>query len=112
MRRRRREEDAEPMTQAEAAIMLAGWGAHAPGDESGDDTDLWLWNDASLIEAWQQHEDYLRQLAATWGWRPECALRRFVEGGALRVWSARDGDERLFYAEAVARSIKGQLEVE
>jgi hypothetical protein len=85
------------------AILLDGWGAKPPGQPEAHgfgQTGLWLWIHDEL-QGWRDHEPYLRQLAQSWGWKPEYRIRPANEYGLRFVDHGGRGDGPYFYAEAL-----------
>lgn len=71
-RRHVAEADRPPVTNAEAAILLDGWGAYPPEGRRRTDATFELLHSHTegVARLWQAHESYLRRLAAEWGWSP------------------------------------------
>jgi hypothetical protein len=95
------------MTHEEAAILLGGWNAGPPGETRHGFAYLraWLWDgDERMASAWRQHETYLRALAVTWGWAPECWIAPPNEHGLRFVMNGQGTENHgpCFYAEALA----------
>ena len=105
---RRRSEippEAPPMTDSEAAVLLAGWGVEPPlGRRHGfGDMGLWLWQD-DLGAVWREHEAFLRDKAREWSWTPFWWIAPANEYG-LRFVMPEQGEDTEgphWYAEALS----------
>ena len=102
-RPRRNPETAPPVTNAEAAVVIGGWGANPPHGDPRD-VGLWLWEDDQICVAWRTHEAYLRALAREWGWLPKYWIAPRNEYGLRFVMEGR-GERKdaplYYYAEAL-----------
>lgn len=89
-----RRDSENPDLKAETiAVLLAGWSASPPADVEpgphgfcGGMLDLFEHDGPETL--WRQHEQFLRTVAASWQWEPDCECA----DGRRRFWAEARSD--------------------